>query len=370
MIQNTHDPESKKYVDHVKSFISSIDSLSLSKAFESAFECFYDKFIEKGVISVEGGDRSKENSQNKENDSKSSESNEKDAKDSKNKPKKEYVKNNEKICTKEEEEENADKTLPLTQKNGNKKSKVNKAKENLSSEEDNDSNENDEQDFENDTDEEDSETRTTRKTIGTNESCNFVNFEDMLTKMNRNGEVPCFLFQPDTNVIRKSRKLLPPNISKKEYTLVLDLDETLIHFEENPNGQSQFLIRPYAPQFIKKVSQYYEVVIFTAALQEYADFILDRLDTQKCISYRLYRHHTNLEGNVYQKDLSRIGRDLAKTLIIDNNAENFQLQPDNGIYIKSWYNDPEDKALTQLAPILIGKFLFSYFFRYCKAKSF
>lgn len=172
-------------------------------------------------------------------------------------------------------------------------------------------------------------------------------------KMTEN--LPFFLFQPDSNVQNSPRALLPPNTSEKEYTLVLDLDETLVHFQEQENGKNQFLIRPYAQYFLKQMSKWYEIVIFTAALKDYADFILDRLDTHGWISYRLYRRHTYLNGNVYQKDLSRLGRNLSRTLIVDNNAENFQLQPDNGIYIKSWYDDPEDKALFQLAPLLIGK---------------
>lgn len=185
-------------------------------------------------------------------------------------------------------------------------------------------------------------------------------FEEVLHQMKQESdqEVPVFLFQPNTNEMRQDRMLLPPMRGDKEYTLVLDLDETLIHFEEKPDGSSQFLIRPFAQNFLKQVSEHFEVVIFTAALQDYADYILDRMDTENCISYRLYRQHTNLEkkSNVYQKDLSRIGRELSRTLIVDNNAENFQLQPDNGIYIKSWYDDPNDRALSQLAPLLIGEF--------------
>ena len=99
-------------------------------------------------------------------------------------------------------------------------------------------------------------------------------------------------------------------------------------------------------------AKYYEIVIFTAAQQEYADWILDRLDKQKCISHRLYRQHTDLRNNVNIKDLSKIGRCLSKTIIVDNIAENFQLQSNNGIFIKSWYNDKNDRALVELFPIL------------------
>ena len=52
------------------------------------------------------------------------------------------------------------------------------------------------------------------------------------------------------------------------------------------------------------------------------------------------------------KDLSRIGRDISRTIIVDNIAENFQLQPENGIFIKSWFADENDTALFELAPLL------------------
>jgi CTD small phosphatase-like protein 2 len=55
----------------------------------------------------------------------------------------------------------------------------------------------------------------------------------------------------------------------------------------------------------------------------------------------------------YVKDLARIGRDLQKTLLVDNIAENFQLQPHNGVFIKTWISDPNDTSLFDLAPILI-----------------
>ena len=50
--------------------------------------------------------------------------------------------------------------------------------------------------------------------------------------------------------------------------------------------------------------------------------------------------------------MSRLGRDLSKTIIVDNLAENFAQQPDNGIYIKTWLNDVNDTALSELSPLL------------------
>lgn len=73
------------------------------------------------------------------------------------------------------------------------------------------------------------------------------------------------------------------------------------------------------------MSKYYEIVIFTAAVKDYADWILDRLDPEKIISHRLYRCSTTEQNGVFLKDLSKLGRDLAKTLIVDNNPVNFLL---------------------------------------------
>ena len=72
------------------------------------------------------------------------------------------------------------------------------------------------------------------------------------------------------------------------------------------------------------MANYYEIVIFTAAMQEYADWILDKIDVNNVINYRLYRQHTRPKGNVFVKDLSLLGRSLNKMIIIDNSPDNFQ----------------------------------------------
>jgi len=81
--------------------------------------------------------------------------------------------------------------------------------------------------------------------------------------------------------------------------------------------------------------------------------VLDQLDTNRHIKHRLYRQHSSQKGNIFIKDLSKLGRDLSKVIIVDNIAENFQLQPNNGIFIKSWFDDPTDTALSELSPILV-----------------
>ena len=175
---------------------------------------------------------------------------------------------------------------------------------------------------------------------------------------------PLFIIQPKPEIPKllplkkKTQKISKNQNSQKttktpKFTLILDLDETLIHFEESQNG-GQFFVRPHTQNFLKKMSKIYEIVIFTAAIKSYADYIINKIDKNCLISYRLYRKHTILHNNLYIKDLSNIGRDLSKVIIVDNNKDNFILQPENGILIKSWYNDPEDKALLGLGKVLEG----------------
>jgi CTD small phosphatase-like protein 2 len=76
-------------------------------------------------------------------------------------------------------------------------------------------------------------------------------------------------------------------VPKYRYTLVLDLDETLVHFDQN---RRIFKVRPLCIQFLEDLSKLYEIVIFTAAHETYANFILDRLDPEKkFIQHRLFR---------------------------------------------------------------------------------
>ena len=123
------------------------------------------------------------------------------------------------------------------------------------------------------------------------------------------------------------------NRTNKPYTLVLDLDETLIHFKANPNNEESgtIKIRPYLYQFLDKIKKYYELVVFTAATQEYADPIIDALEqNKKYFDYRLYRIHTIIIDNDFVKDLSKLGRDLSKILIVDNMEQNYKLQKTMG----------------------------------------
>ena len=84
------------------------------------------------------------------------------------------------------------------------------------------------------------------------------------------------------------------NNSNKQYTLVLDLDETLIHFKPNPNNEESgtIKIRPFLMEFLEKIKDYYELVVFTAATQEYADPIINALDpNQKYFDFETWKRY-------------------------------------------------------------------------------
>ena len=149
---------------------------------------------------------------------------------------------------------------------------------------------------------------------------------------------------------------LPEEIeNKKKFTLVLDLDETLISFKFDEQRRGMLKMRPGLYNFLENVGKKYEIVIFTAGTQEYADPILDRIEKNgKIFAKRLYRQHAIFMNNIYLKDLTRLGRDLSKIIIVDNMPQNFSLQKENGILIKNYFGqDKFDTTLKDLTPILL-----------------
>ena len=156
------------------------------------------------------------------------------------------------------------------------------------------------------------------------------------------------------------------NENKK--TLILDLDETLVHSAFAPfsrksdlmltinfDGEDRLLYvlkRPYVDQFLSELSSIYEIIIFTASIPEYANPLLDLLDKKKCIKYRLFREHCTFDSGIYIKDLKIFDRKINNMIIIDNNPLSYDNNISNGIPILSWYEDINDKELLKLIPIL------------------
>ena len=143
----------------------------------------------------------------------------------------------------------------------------------------------------------------------------------------------------------------------KKYSLVLDLEETLLHFNLNINNNNEGIvdIRPGATKFLDDISEFYELIVFNEGEQQYSDLLIDSLEENKIyFEHRLYREHIIIDNNDVVKDLNRIGRTLDKILIIDNMPQNFKFHKNNGIMIKSfWGDNPNDNILNDLAIILM-----------------
>ena len=146
-----------------------------------------------------------------------------------------------------------------------------------------------------------------------------------------------------------------PKVKEKEYTLVLDLDETLISFQINELGKGVIKLRPGLFNFLRKVKQKYELVVFTAGTKEYAEPIIDIIEKrEKFFMKRLYREHTTYKNNNYIKDLTKLGRDLSKIIIVDNMPQNFCLQKENGILISNYFGqDNGENTLDILLDVLL-----------------
>ncbi|KAI3904288.1 hypothetical protein MKW92_013034 [Papaver armeniacum] len=164
---------------------------------------------------------------------------------------------------------------------------------------------------------------------------------------------------------------LPIKIKEKKL-LVLDLDETLVHrsksitsnrstdktcdfpYTKENNYTYYVRLRPYAQKFLERVSELFDVVIFTASSKGNADRVLDFLDPQGKLFVGRYYHDscTYLVDGSYVKDLRIFNADLAKVILVDDRPTNFRWQRDNGISVASWYSDPQDDELDRLLPFL------------------
>ena len=184
-------------------------------------------------------------------------------------------------------------------------------------------------------------------------------FRDNILRVdNVNGSVLASVFLKDNEYFQTEPAPYIKTKNTKPYSLVLDLDETLVHFKMNGEEENEGLlqIRPGVVPFLEKVGQYYELIVFTAATQEYGDLLIDAIEENNLyFEHRFYRQHTVIKENDFIKDLSRIGRPLDKIIIVDNMPQNFKLQKENGINIKAfWGEDANDNALEELGIILIN----------------
>ena len=223
-------------------------------------------------------------------------------------------------------------------------------------------------------DNQDSEESTERKR--SNSQRKYQKAPDIITQVKPNSFVQPInphqsAFTPTnrSNKLNAKKLLLPAKTQEfsKKKTLILDLDETLVHSSFNPFKKNDIvlnvdfegvmyniyvLVRPDAELFIKEVAKTFEVVIFTASISKYASPLLDILDKEKNIKYRLYRDQCTFINGIYIKDLKKCNRNLKDLIIVDNSPIAYTFDSENGLPIKTWIEDPDDRELMKLVPIL------------------
>ena len=144
--------------------------------------------------------------------------------------------------------------------------------------------------------------------------------------------------------------------SNKKYTIVLDLDETLINieFKELESNKCILHFRPGLFSFLTDIKPFCELITFTSASKEYAQPIINEIELKnKYFDYNFFREHSVIYGNDFVKDISRIGRDMKKIIIVDNMKENFRLNLENGIKIAPFNGDINDNILYELKNLII-----------------
>jgi Dullard-like phosphatase family protein len=156
----------------------------------------------------------------------------------------------------------------------------------------------------------------------------------------------------------------PPNDKK---TIVLDLDETLIHSSSFPphrrveaftSGSPQFYVfkRPGLDDFLKFVRQNFEVFIFTYAEECYAKPIIDRLMPWLDDQHRLYRDACDGRRGP-EKDLGIFGRSKKNLILIDDCESAMSTNPQNTLLVPRWCGTPIDRELIDRLPQILEKCL-------------
>ncbi|WVQ73231.1 hypothetical protein IAR50_002797 [Cryptococcus sp. DSM 104548] len=213
--------------------------------------------------------------------------------------------------------------------------------------------------------------------------------------------VPAPASNAESTLFRKPSPRLPKAVPTTPFhlqkTLILDLDETLIHSTSRPlsypggssggggilglslggvlgiggkgkgreghtvevvvNGRSTMYHvykRPYVDHFLRKVAAWYTLVIYTASMPEYADPVIDWLDGgRNLFARKLYRESCYQQPNgSYIKDLALVEKDLSRVCFMDNSPISYSWNKANALPIEGWTSDPNDEALLHSIPVL------------------
>lgn len=172
------------------------------------------------------------------------------------------------------------------------------------------------------------------------------------------------------NAVNPRTGLLPPVVPQDagKKCLVFGLDETLVHLTFRPNPNANCIIpvdvdgtlydiyvlkHPGVDELLVEMAKYYEIVVFTAMPETYAETLLDRLDPHKRIRHRLYRQHCVQHNGHFVKDLSLLNRDIMQTIIVDNLPASHKFLVLNAIGCASFLGYMKDRQLYFIAEFLV-----------------
>jgi len=158
-----------------------------------------------------------------------------------------------------------------------------------------------------------------------------------------------------------SASLLPswpmPNVPQDlpcPHTLVIDLENTLVHSTWDRKYGWRHAKRPGVDKFLSTLAQYYEIVLMSPSLAGVAEPVVMGLDPQQCIMHHLFRESLLYQDGVHMKDLTALNRPMNRIVCIDDDPTNV-MQTSNLIRIKPYDNprDRTDKSLEDLIPLLV-----------------
>ncbi len=170
---------------------------------------------------------------------------------------------------------------------------------------------------------------------------------------------PQLLLKQNHNTFNTINSPYIKNTSKKKYSLIISLEDTLINFKlghHNNNGISGLIrFRPGINLFLSEMKKYYEIIVFSLYPQKIGDYLIKAIEKkEKYFDHKFFVQHSVIIENEFVKDLRRIGRPIDKMIIVDNIPHSFKLTKKNGIIIRSyWEEDYNDGTLGELANILI-----------------
>ncbi|RUS85071.1 hypothetical protein EGW08_007165 [Elysia chlorotica] len=152
-------------------------------------------------------------------------------------------------------------------------------------------------------------------------------------------------------------KLLPDPLKypyiQPPYTLVIELTGVLIHPDWTYSTGWRFKKRPGIDYFLQQVGPpLFEVVIYSQEAGMTADPLVNHLDPQGYIMYRLYRDATRYMEGKHVKDLSCLNREMSRVIMLDCSKDATSLQPRNSLVLSKWLGEDEDRTLIDLAHFL------------------